>query len=82
MNIGNGRLQFNTIFKILCWPADYRQKEVYMSNYKYYQPNKKDLKDNHGDCVIRALTKVTEKSWLEVFDGLVPIVRKEQNDLL
>ncbi len=49
-----------------------------MSNYKYYQPNKKDLKDNHGDCVIRALTKVTEKSWLEVFDGLVPIARELQ----
>lgn len=26
-------------------------------NYKYYQPNEKDLKDNYGDCVVRALTK-------------------------
>lgn len=30
-------------------------------NYKYYQPNEKDLKDNYGDCVIRALTKVMSK---------------------
>ena len=27
-------------------------------NYKYYQPNDKDLKDQYGDCVVRALTKV------------------------
>ena len=25
--------------------------------YKYYQPNKKDLKDKYGDCTIRALSK-------------------------
>lgn len=46
--------------------------------YKYYQPNEKDLKDNYGDCVIRALTKVTEKSWLEVFNELVSIARELQ----
>lgn len=27
-------------------------------NYKYYQPNDKDLKDQYGDCVVRALTKM------------------------
>lgn len=27
-------------------------------NYKYYQPNDKDLKDQYGDCVVRALTKI------------------------
>lgn len=49
--------------------------------YKYYQPNKKDLKDKQGDCVIRALTKVMNKSWLEVFDELVPIAREMQTTI-
>lgn len=49
--------------------------------YKYYQPNKKDLRDNHSDCVIRALTKVMNKEWLEVFDDLVPIAREIQAPL-
>lgn len=31
------------------------------TRWKYYQPNKKDLKDEYGDCVIRALCKVTGK---------------------
>lgn len=47
-------------------------------NYKYYQPNKKDLKDEYGDCVIRALTKATGKEWLVVFDELTPIARELQ----
>ena len=46
--------------------------------YKYYQPNDKDLKDKYGDCVIRALTKVTDKTWLEVFDEVVPFAREHQ----
>ena len=46
--------------------------------FKYYQPNKKDLKDNYGDCVIRALTAVTGKSWLDVFDELIPYARLAQ----
>lgn len=41
-------------------------------NYKYYQPNEKDLKDEYGDCVVRALTKVTGKTWRQVFDELLP----------
>lgn len=49
-----------------------------MKKYKYYQPNKKDLKDQYGDCVIRALTKVLNKEWHEVFDELVPIARELQ----
>ena len=44
-------------------------------NYKYYQPNSKDLKDKYGDCVIRALTKVTSKEWMQVFEELVPIAK-------
>lgn len=46
--------------------------------YQYYQPNKKDLKDEYGDCVIRALTKATNKEWLEVFEELVPIAKEFQ----
>ena len=33
-----------------------------MKRYKYYQPNKKDIKDNYGDCVVRALTKSNEQN--------------------
>lgn len=44
--------------------------------YKYYQPNKKDIKDDYGDCVIRALTKALSKDWLSVFDALIPIARE------
>lgn len=47
-------------------------------NYKYYQPNKKDLKDNYGDCVIRSLTKVLDMEWLKVFDSLLPYARELQ----
>lgn len=48
------------------------------TRWKYYQPNKKDLKDDYGDCVIRALTKVTGKEWLEVFEELLPYAREFQ----
>ena len=47
-------------------------------NYKYFQPNKKDLKDKYGDCVIRSFVKTTGKDWLEVFDELMKIARNEQ----
>lgn len=46
--------------------------------YKYYQPNKLDMKDTYGDCVIRALTKAVGKDWTGVFDDLVPIARSLQ----
>lgn len=46
--------------------------------YKYYQPNRKDLKDKYGDCVIRALTKATDREWMDVFDELVPMAREFQ----
>lgn len=44
--------------------------------YQYYQPNKKDLKDTQGDCVIRALTKALNEDWTTIFDKLVPIARE------
>ena len=46
--------------------------------FKYYQPNKKDIKDEYGDCTIRALSRVLDLSWLETFDLIVPIERKYQ----
>lgn len=49
-----------------------------MSRYKYYQPNEKDVKDEYGDCVIRALTKALGMTWLEVFDDIHPISRELQ----
>jgi hypothetical protein len=48
------------------------------TRWKYYQPNKKDLKDDYGDCVIRALTKAMSKEWLEVFEELLPYARELQ----
>lgn len=48
------------------------------TRWKYYQPNKKDIKDEYGDCVIRALTKALGMEWLEVFDDIQPISRELQ----
>lgn len=44
----------------------------------YYQPNKKQSSKGTSDCVIRALTKVMGKEWLEVFDDLTVIAREAQ----
>lgn len=49
-----------------------------MSDYKYYQPNDKDLKDKTGDCQVRALSKALNISWLEAFDLTIPICRRLQ----
>ena len=49
-----------------------------MKKYRYYQPNEKDLKDSCGDCVVRSFTKVTGKTWLQVFDELTDIARQMQ----
>lgn len=46
--------------------------------YCYYQPNGKDLKDEYGDCQIRALSKVWGLSWLEAYDRTIPVCREEQ----
>ena len=49
-----------------------------MTNYKYYkyfQPNPDSAKEK-DDCVIRALCIATGKTWLQVFDELVPIARR------
>lgn len=46
--------------------------------FQYYQPNEKDLKDEFGDCQIRALSKALNCTWLEAFDALIPLMREEQ----
>ena len=46
--------------------------------YTYYQPNSKDLKNLFGDCVIRAFSKTEDRSWVEIYDELVPIAREMQ----
>lgn len=46
--------------------------------YVYYQPNSKDIKDEYGDCTIRALCKALDVTWLEAFDMTVPILRDNQ----
>lgn len=46
--------------------------------YQYYQPNKKDLKDKYGDCVIRALTRVLNMEWMEVFEDMIPFCKEYQ----
>ena len=46
--------------------------------YRYYQPNDKDLKDQFGDCQVRALSKALGLTWLETFDLTVPICRELQ----
>lgn len=46
--------------------------------YKYYQPNKLDLKDETGDCQARALSKALNLSWVEAFDITIPICRELQ----
>lgn len=46
--------------------------------YCYYQPNKLDIKDEYGDCTIRALSKALNIGWLEAFDLTIPYCRKYQ----
>ena len=47
-------------------------------NFVYFSPNDKDVKDDFGDCVVRALCKALDKTWLEVFDLLVEKARASQ----
>lgn len=49
-----------------------------MARYCYFQPNKKDIKDEYGDCTIRALSKALDISWLEAFDRMIPLCREYQ----
>ena len=49
-------------------------KQVNKEGFEYYNPNSHKC----GDCVVRAIVKVTEKSWYQVFDELCAIARKMQ----
>lgn len=49
-----------------------------IKRFKYYQPNDKDIKDNYGDCTIRALSKALNITWLEAFDLMIPLCREYQ----
>lgn len=51
-----------------------------MSNklFKYYQPNKKDLKDKYCDDVVRAISRVENTDWLRASDMLYNIARESQ----
>ena len=50
--------------------------------YEYYQPNDLDLRDRYYDDPIRALTKVLNMTWVEVYDELVPLARMMQCSVL
>ena len=49
-----------------------------MKRYVYFQPNEKDLKDEVGDCVIRAVCKAFNMDWVTAFDRLCEYARKAQ----
>lgn len=49
-----------------------------MNRYVYYQPNDKDLKDEYGDCTIRALCKVFNLNWIDAFKLTIPYCMKYQ----
>lgn len=49
-----------------------------MKRFKYYQPNKLDLRDKYGDCTIRALSKFFNLTWIETFELCEPIIKKYQ----
>lgn len=46
--------------------------------FVYFQPNQMDLKDNYGDCQIRALAKAFNVSWVEAFKMEIPYCLKYQ----
>jgi hypothetical protein len=50
-------------------------------NFKYYQPNEMDLKDNYGDCAIRCLCKAEKKTWLEMYDLMWKLSREIQSPM-
>ena len=50
--------------------------------YVYYQPNSKDIKDEFGDCQIRALSKALDCTWLEAFDRAISVCRDEWVSLI
>lgn len=50
-----------------------------MDNFKYYQPNKKDIKDKSGDCAVRCICKAENIEWLEAYDIMSQYAREVQS---
>ena len=48
------------------------------SNFVYYQPNRKDIKDSYSDCTIRAISRAMDWDWVTTFEALMPYAREEQ----
>ena len=51
------------------------------TRWKYYQPNKKDLKDKCGDCAVRSICKAEGLEWLDAYD-LMHKISREVYDVL
>lgn len=49
--------------------------------FKYFQPNKLDLKDKYGDCAVRTICKAENKEWLEAYDLMWSYSREVQSPL-
>lgn len=46
--------------------------------YKYFQPNKMDLKDNYGDCAVRTICKAENLEWIDAYDIMYKFSREVQ----
>ena len=46
--------------------------------YCYFQPNKKDLKDNYGGCSVRCICKALDLDWKEAYKKLIPYILEYQ----
>lgn len=51
---------------------------MYSRGFEYYQPNELDHKDECGDCVIRAITKIEIRTWRSIFKELCGIAMEQQ----
>ncbi len=48
-----------------------------MKRFVYFQPNEKNSSGGAEDCVIRALCRAFDRTWLEVFDELTDAAREQ-----
>lgn len=46
--------------------------------FKYFQPNKLDLKDKYGDCAVRTICKAENMEWLNAYDLMYTCSREVQ----
>lgn len=49
--------------------------------FKYFQPNKLELKDEYGDCAVRAICKAEDMEWLDAYDLMWSYSREVQSPL-